>query len=110
MKGYPGSYSHVADVELGARMADWTTQVADLIEESVAAIRDRTVVPLRAVVRAIAFGILLAFVMTMAGAFMLIGTFRALDAYLPGSVWSAHAVTGGIFLALGKLCWSRSRS
>lgn len=91
-------------------MADWTTQVADLIEESVGVMRDRTIVPLQAIVRAFIFGILLAFVLTMAGAFAFIGIFRALDAYLPGSVWSVYAVFGGIFLALGKLCWSRARA
>ncbi len=80
---------------------DWTVQVADTVERVVGTIRDKTAVPLTTVARGLVYG-LIALVMGVAALVLVaIGAVRALDAYLPGNVWSAHLLVGGIFSGAG---------
>jgi hypothetical protein len=88
-------------------MSDWTTDAADRIEEVVAAVRDRTVVPAQNLTRAAVFGLLTGFFLLTAVTVFSIGTFRALESYLPGDVWIAHLAMGGIFVVSGAFCWAR---
>jgi hypothetical protein len=87
--------------------ADWTYQVADAIDNTVATVRDKTVVPVQKVVRMVVGGLLALALMSAAGILAAIGGFRALEVYLPGGVWAAYLVLGGIFVAGGLFCWSR---
>ncbi len=81
--------------------ADWTVQVADTVERVVGTIRDKTAVPLTTVARGLVYGII-ALVMGVATLVLVaIGLVRALDAYLPEDVWSAHLLVGGIFSLAG---------
>lgn len=90
-------------------MSDWTGQAADRIEEVVATVRDRTVVPARSASQVIVFGLLAAFFVGTAGVLLTILLFRLLCLALP--VWAAWLVLGGIFVAGGAFCWAiRSRS
>ncbi len=88
-------------------MSDWTTDTVDRIEEVVATVRDRTVVPAQNATKAIVYGMLVAFFVVPALILLGIGSFRALDAYLPGKVYWAYLVVGGIFLIGGTFCWTR---
>ena len=88
-------------------MSDWTTEAADQIERAVAAVRDRTVVPARSATRAVVFGLLAAFFAVPAAFLLILGAFRAADAYLPGEVWAAWLLLGGIFLTGGAFVWSK---
>lgn len=97
------------ETEGQTRVRDWTTQAADVIVNAVESVRDHTVVPLRFVVRAIAYGIIaIALSMTIAGLLM-VGSFRLLATVFEGDVWAAHAILGGILLVAGRLCWARAR-
>ena len=42
-------------------MADWTTDAVDTLENVVATVRDKTVVPAQTATRAVVFGLLVAF-------------------------------------------------
>lgn len=88
-------------------MSDWATEAVDRIEEVVATVRDKTVVPAQNVTKALVYGLLTAFFVGTALMFLSIAAFRALNAYLPGGVYWAYLVLGGIFVAGGGLLWSR---
>ncbi|HEY3238953.1 MAG TPA: hypothetical protein VGL92_05265 [Acidimicrobiia bacterium] len=87
--------------------SDWTEQVADAIDNAVHTVRDKTVVPAQKLVRAIVAGLLAGVLAGVAVVLLAIGSFRALSVYLPGDVWAAHLVLGGIFTVAGLFCWSR---
>ncbi|MGH8983505.1 MAG: hypothetical protein ACRDY6_06460 [Acidimicrobiia bacterium] len=91
-------------------MSDWTTEAVDRIEEVVATVRDKTVVPAQNVTKALVYGLLTAFFVGTALTFLAIAAFRALSAYLPGGVYWAYLVLGGIFVLGGALLWSRRAS
>jgi hypothetical protein len=86
---------------------DWTIDAVDRIEDVVATVRDRTVVPAQNVTRAVVYGLLTTFFIVTALVLFSVGLFRALDAYLPGEVYWAYLVLGGIFVLGGAFCWAR---
>jgi hypothetical protein len=94
-------------------MSDWTTQAADLIEHAVGTVRDKTVVPSRAIARAIVFGLLAAFFAVTALAVFALAAFRLLviaadEAFgSPGHAWAAHLLVGAVFVTLGMFMWTR---
>lgn len=87
--------------------ADWAEQLLDLVDRGIDAVRSRTTDPLLRIVRAVVFGLMAFGVVVVALLVTVIAGVRLLDAYLPGDVWSAHLVLGGIFVAAGLLCWKR---
>lgn len=82
---------------------DWTVQAADTVERVVGTIRDKTAVPLTTVARGVVFGLVAAVMGVSALVLVAIGLVRALDAYVPQEVWSAHLIVGGIFSLAGGL-------
>jgi nitrate reductase gamma subunit len=88
-------------------MSDWTTEAVDTVERVVGVVRDKAVEPAQRATRAVVFGLLTSFFIFAALLLVSIAAFRALDVYLPGEVWSAYLVTGGIFVIAGMLLWTR---
>jgi hypothetical protein len=88
-------------------MTDWTTDAADRVESVVATVRDRTVVPAQNATRAVVYGLVAGFLALAAVALLCVAAFRALESYLPGDVWIAYLVIGGIFVLAGAFCWTR---
>ena len=84
-------------------MQDWTEQGADIVENVVVTIRDRTVVPARTAAKGLVYGLLAACFISLALLVLLIGAFRLLNVALP--VWASYLVLGGICVAGGTLCW-----
>ena len=93
-------------------MTDWTDQVADAIDGAVNTVRDKTVVPAQRVVRTVVAGLAAVSLLVVAALLAAVGVFRGLAVlfteYLPGDVWTAHLVLGGILTGGGLFCWSRS--
>ena len=87
--------------------SDWTVQVADTIESVVGSIRNKTTVPVETVARALVYGVLIATLGLVALALFSIGLVRLLDNWF--KVWFVYALVGGLFTALGMLCWSFRR-
>ena len=81
-------------------MADWTTDAVDTLENVVAAVRDKTVVPAQKATRAVVFGLLVAFFVLTAVLMLAIALFRVL-VVLTGEVWVAYLILGGIFVLAG---------
>lgn len=88
-------------------MSDWTTEAADLIERSVATLRDRTVEPARKATLAIVYGTLAALIAIPAIVLLAVGLFRILVLCFQGEVWAAWLTLGGIFIAAGAFCWKQ---
>ncbi len=82
---------------------DWTVQAADTVERLVSGLRDKTATPLTLVARALVYGLLAAVMGVATVVLVVIGLLRAVDVYLPGEMWSAHLLVGGIFTVLGGL-------
>jgi hypothetical protein len=86
---------------------DWATQTADAIERVVGTIRSKTAEPLEGVARALVYGLVAVIVGLAATVLAAVALVRVLDLILPGAVWSAHALTGGIFTLAGLLLWRK---
>lgn len=86
---------------------DWPERAADTVERVVETIRTRTIDPLEHLARVIVYGIAAAILGISIATFVIIALVRFIDIWIPGSVWGAHLLTGGIFFLLGLFCWSR---
>ncbi|MEO6121639.1 MAG: hypothetical protein ABIW46_01455 [Acidimicrobiales bacterium] len=89
---------------------DWTVQAADAVERVVGAVRDKTVVPLSTAARAVVFGLLAAGVGATVIVLATIGLVRAVNVLIPGEVWSAYLLVGGIFAATGGFLLGKAES
>ena len=89
---------------------DWAAQTADTIDRVVTSIRSKTADPLDHVVRVVVYGILAAVLGIGVVVLLAIALVRAVDVAIPGHVWSAHLVVGGIFTLVGLFLWSKRRA
>jgi uncharacterized membrane protein len=93
-------------------MSDWTTQAADLIDQAVATVRDKTVVPSRRYARLIVVGMLAAFFGLCALVVLVLAMFRLLviaanEIFGDGHAYVAHLLVGAVFVAAGMFMWTR---
>jgi hypothetical protein len=88
---------------------DWAVQTADTIERYVGTVRSKTTEPVERIARILVYGLVAAIVGIAALALLMILVIRVLDIAIPGAVWSAYFVAGGIFTLTGLLLW-RKRS
>jgi hypothetical protein len=86
-------------------VADWTTDAVDTLENVVAAVRDKTVVPAQKATKAVVFGLLVAFFVLTAVLMLAIALFRVL-VVVTGAVWAAYLILGGIFVLAGAFVWT----
>ena len=91
-------------------MSDWTTEATDVIERTVATVRDRTVEPARAITRAVVYGLLAALIAIPALIMLTLGAFRGLVLLEQGYTWAAWVTLGGIFVLGGAFSWTRRNS
>jgi hypothetical protein len=86
---------------------DWAAQTADTIDRIVGSVRGKTSEPLERLARILVYG-LLAFIVGLATLVLLaVLVVRVLDVVIPGRVWSAYVIAGGIFSALGLFLWRK---
>jgi len=85
-------------------VADWTTDAVDTLENVVAAVRDKTVVPAQKATKAVVFGLLVAFFVLTAVFMLAIALFRVL-VVLTGEGWASYLILGGIFVLAGAFVW-----
>jgi hypothetical protein len=94
---------------VSATDGDWAAQTADTIERVVGSVRGKTSEPLERIARVVVYGLVAGFLGVAALVLLAIAVVRGLDVAIPGEVWSAHAVAGGIFTVAGLFLW-RKRS
>ena len=88
---------------------DWAAQTADTIERVVGGVRSKSTEPLERIARLLVYGLVAAVLGIVALVLVAVLVVRALDIAIPGEVWSAHLVAGGIFTLAGLFLW-RKRS
>ena len=88
-------------------MSNWTTEATDVIERTVATVRDRTVEPARAITRVVVYGLLAALIALPAVVMLTVGAFRGLVLLEQGYTWAAWVTLGGIFVLAGAFSWTR---
>jgi hypothetical protein len=91
-------------------VSDWTTEATDVIERTVALVRDKTVEPARAITKAAVYGLLAALIAVPALILLTIGAFRGLVLIEQGYTWAAWVTLGGIFVLAGAFCWTKRNS
>jgi len=88
-------------------VSDWTIEATDVVERTVAMVRDRTVEPARTVTRVVVYGLLAALIALPALVLLTIGAFRGLVLVEQGYTWAAWVTLGGIFVLGGAFCWTK---
>jgi uncharacterized protein YqhQ len=88
---------------------DWAAQTADSIEQVVGTVRSKTTEPVERVARIVVYGLVAAMLGITVVVLLAVFLVRIIDVYLPGDVWAAHLLVGGIFTLAGLLLW-RKRS
>lgn len=85
--------------------SDWPAQLAGSLEAWVAAVRSKTVAPLRLVTRAIVFGTTALVALGLTAALVAVAVVRVLDVYVfhPPRVWASYLVTGALFLLIARV-------
>ena len=71
--------------------------------------KGKTTGPALKVVRLVVYGLVLLVAASMLLILLIAGLVRLLDIAIPGDVWSAHLIIGGIFLVVGMFLWSKRR-
>lgn len=91
----------------GGGGADWPAQAADTIVDAVGKVRDATTGRLLMLARGVVYGTAIVVLAITFLVLFIIGTVRALDAVLPGEVWSAYLVVGVVTTAAGLILWAK---
>jgi hypothetical protein len=92
---------------------DWVSEATQTIERVIDGVRDKAVVPLTTVARALVYGLLAMIVAVAAIVIFAIALVRILDIYLDyipaisEGVWVADLVAGAIFVLAGLFLWSK---
>jgi hypothetical protein len=89
---------------------DWTVELTNRIESTVATVRDNTTVPVTKAAEAIVFGVVAALLAVVAVVFLVIVVVRLLNVYLPihplsRRVWVSDLIAAAIFLGSGAFLW-----
>lgn len=87
--------------------ADWPAKVADQVVNLIDQIRDKTTGPAIRAARAVVFGMLATMLGTAALVLFIVGLVRFVNVYVPGGVWVAHAIVGGLFVGTGLFLWAK---
>ena len=93
----------------GEPSPDWAVQAADRIEGFVGGLRGKTARPLEVVAKGVVYGLVAAVAAVTALVLLAVALVRALDIWIPGDVWRAHLIVGGLFTLAGVLAWSRRK-
>ncbi len=85
--------------------ADWAAQIVDQLESVVNKVKSKTSDPVLSIVRIIFMVFAVAGLGIMTLLLLTIGLVRMANNYLPGDVWAADLLIGGIFLIAGMFVW-----
>jgi hypothetical protein len=86
---------------------DWAAQTADTIERIVGSVRSKTADPIERIARVLVYGLVAAILGVTALVLLAVLLVRILDVAIPGEVWPAHLIVGGIFTLAGLFLWRK---
>jgi hypothetical protein len=93
--------------EMKTTKPDWGLQATDTFVGLIDTVKTKTTGPLLKAVRALVYGLVIAVVGVVALIFTVIGLIRLINSYLPGDVWAAHLLLGGVFTLAGLVLWAK---
>ena len=96
-----------SDSSANTNEPDWAKQIVDTLDSVIGAVRSKTSDKAVGIVKVIVYALLAAGIGTSVMLLITIGFVRVVDILLPGAVWSAYLLLGGIFFVVGALFWSR---
>jgi hypothetical protein len=102
----PRSVATTSATTTPADESDWTDQVTDLIVDVVDRVHDSTTGKVITAARWLVFGVAALFIVVPILILGMILLGRLLDR-LPGPVWIADAVLGGVLFLVGTILWSK---
>ena len=104
----PKPESHASCLPGSGALGDLPTRGADLVDNVVELLRDKTVRPLTLATRGIVFGIIVFTASVVTVTLLAITLVRVLTVYIPGNrVWVSDLIVGALFVAAGIAAWSQ---
>jgi len=104
----PKPETHTSGLPGSGALGDLPTRGADLVDNVVELLRDKTVRPLTLATRAVVFGIIVFAASVVVLVLLSITLIRLLTVYaFDGRVWLSDLVVGVIFVTLGLCAWSK---
>ena len=85
--------------------AAWSDKAADAIVDSVSKVRHKLTRPIKPFAKFFAYLPLFLAALGLVLALLIVGLFRAVDAYLPQATWLAYFIVGGGFCLIGFTIW-----
>lgn len=87
--------------------SDWAATTAEKIESVVETLRTNTTDRLELAARVLVYGLAASMLGIAVVILVIITAVRFLDIWIPGTVWSAYLLLGGIFCGGGLFLWQR---
>lgn len=94
----------------GVVPAEWPSQAADAIVDTVDKVRDKTTKPALVAARAVVYGILAAVVGLVALVLFLVLAVRLWANYVPGHVWIIYAILAVAFAVPGVILLGKAKN
>ncbi len=88
---------------------DWAQQGSDLVLRYVDTVRDKTTKPMLKGARLVVYGVIAGTLGFVALVALSLALFRGVDRALPGQVWSAYLLFGGVFFLAGLFVFTKRR-
>ncbi len=85
---------------------DWPAQATAQIVRTVDLVRTKTTEPAVQVARGVVYGLLIAILAVTAGSLACVMLIRFVDIWVPGDVYWAYLIVGGVLLLAGIVAWS----
>lgn len=103
----PAPSTETGPVAIPGLPEDWDQKLVARLVDTVDTVRVKSSGPAIGVARALVFGLLGAFLATIAAIIFLIGLVRLLNIVIPEGVWLVYIILGALFSGLGLLLWSK---
>jgi Putative Actinobacterial Holin-X, holin superfamily III len=97
----------IAPVGAAANGQDWPAQATAQIVKTVDLVRTKTTEPAIHAARAVVYGLVIAFLAVTAATLACIMLIRFVDIWVPGPVYWAYLIVGGVVLIAGIVAWSQ---
>jgi Putative Actinobacterial Holin-X, holin superfamily III len=85
---------------------DWPAQATAQIVKTVDLVREKTAEPATNAARAVVYGTVIAILAVTAAALACVMLIRFVDIWVPGDVYWAYLIVGGLLVVAGAVAWS----
>ena len=86
---------------------DWPAQATAQIGKTVDLVRTKTTEPATNVARSVVYGLVIAILAVAAASLACVLLIRFVDIWVPGDVYWAYLIVGGVLFIAGMIAWSQ---